>query len=130
MSIKTLLFSFYNSIPSFDMLQESISSHNIPHIGSAQRQQQHGRSSEMSSPTMHPQTAQSKKKISPDAHHLQQQQPPHHQYPSSPQPFNLQQRGGGGVLVSGGSGSTTGSVSSKSSATRQAMEYGGSGKLT
>ncbi|XP_059217865.1 uncharacterized protein LOC106086047 isoform X2 [Stomoxys calcitrans] len=98
---------------SFDMLQESMSSHNLPHLGSGgQRQQQ------MSSPTMHTSAAavaQSKKKISPDAHHLQQQQ--HQQYPSSPQAYNSQQRGGGG--------STTGSVGSKSSSTR-AMEYGGS----
>ncbi|XP_065355132.1 uncharacterized protein RhoGAP93B isoform X2 [Calliphora vicina] len=102
---------------SFDVLQESISSHNIPHVSSSS-QRQH-RSSEMSSPTMH--TPQTKKKISPDAHHLQQ-------YPqTSPSPqqpiFNSQQRS----LVSGGGGSTTGSVGSKSStSTRQTMEYGGS----
>uniref|UniRef100_A0A1I8MH79 Rho GTPase-activating protein 39 n=1 Tax=Musca domestica TaxID=7370 RepID=A0A1I8MH79_MUSDO len=109
---------------SFDMLQESMSSHNIPHIGSSaqQRQQQYhhsSRSNEMGSPTMHSSSssaagvAQNKKKISPDAHHLQQQQ-----YPSSPLSFNSQQRGGGG-------GSNTGSITSKSSSTR-AMEYGGS----
>ena len=61
---------------------------------------------------------QTKKKISPDAHHLQQQST-----------FNSQQRSllgsGGGV---GGGISATGCVSSKPSATvRQAMEYGGNG---
>ncbi|KAI8129591.1 hypothetical protein FF38_12916 [Lucilia cuprina] len=97
---------------SFDMLQESISSHNIPHVSSTQRQH---RSSEMSSPTMH--TPQTKKKISPDAHHLQQ-------YPQQQPTFNSQQRS---LVGSVGGGSTTGSVGSKSStSTRQTMEYGGS----
>ena len=100
------------------MLQESISSHNIPHVSSSSNSSQcQHRSVEMSSPTMHtPQ--QTKKKISPDAHHLQQQST-----------FNSQQRSllgsGGGV---GGGISATGCVSSKPSATvRQAMEYGGNG---
>ena len=105
------------------MLQESISSHNIPHVSSSSNssQRQH-RSVEMSSPTMHtPQ--QTKKKISPDAHHLQQQST-----------FNSQQRsllgsGGGGAGVGVGI-SATGCVGSKPSATvRQAMEYGGNGIL-
>lgn len=106
------------------MLQESLSSHNIPHVSSS-AQRQH-RSSEMSSPTMHntPQTA--KKKISPDALHQHHMQP----YPTPQQQFNSQQRSLMGGSGGGGGGSTTGSVGSKSStSTRQTMEYGGSGSL-
>lgn len=107
------------------MLQESLSSHNIPHVSSS-AQRQH-RSSEMSSPTMHntPQTA--KKKISPDALHQHHMQP----YPTpQQQQFNSQQRSLMGGSGGGGGGSTTGSVGSKSStSTRQTMEYGGSGSL-
>lgn len=108
------------------MLQESISSHNIPYVGSSSNstQRQH-RSVEMSSPTMHtPQ--QMKKKISPDAHHLQQQYPSPQQQQSS---FNSQQRSLHGSGGGGSSGiSATGCVGSKPSANaRQPMEYAGNG---
>ncbi|KAL9890875.1 myTH4 and RhoGAP_KIAA1688 domain-containing protein RhoGAP93B isoform 2-T2 [Glossina fuscipes fuscipes] len=101
-----------NSAGSFDMLQENITGYDHQ-LKAAHRQHM---SAEHNSPTMqqHHHTPQPKKKMSPDAG--QQQQHHHLQHIQQFSPYNAQQRNLVGISLAG---------SKSSSATRQAMEYGG-----